>query len=171
MAQWIERRTVNQGVASLIPSQGTCLGCGPGPRWGMFEKQPHTDVSLPFFLPPFPSLKINKSFKKWLNWCEWYSEFESRRTRALRRWGKEVAVFMGQTDHCARLCPRTYIFVHFLYSCLFFESGHIVQILYYYFYTWRVKISMLYWQCSFCSIDCCFKGNISKAVCALFIFP
>ena len=32
VAQWIERRPVNQRVASTIPSQGTCLGCGPGPQ-------------------------------------------------------------------------------------------------------------------------------------------
>ena len=38
--------------AGSIPRQGTCLGCGPGPRWGVDERQPHVDVSL--FLPPFP---------------------------------------------------------------------------------------------------------------------
>ena len=32
VAQWIECWPVNQRVASLIPSQGTCLGCGPGPQ-------------------------------------------------------------------------------------------------------------------------------------------
>ena len=31
VAQWIECWPVNQRVASLIPSQGTCLGCGAGP--------------------------------------------------------------------------------------------------------------------------------------------
>ena len=45
-----------QKVASSIPSQGTCLGCRPGPQWGMCKRQPHIDVSLPLFLPPFPSL-------------------------------------------------------------------------------------------------------------------
>ena len=30
VVQWIEGRPVNQRVASSIPSQGTCLGCGPG---------------------------------------------------------------------------------------------------------------------------------------------
>ena len=30
VAQWIE--PVNQRVTSSIPSQGTCLGCGPGPQ-------------------------------------------------------------------------------------------------------------------------------------------
>ena len=32
VAQWIECRPVNQRVAYAIPSQGTCLGCGPGPQ-------------------------------------------------------------------------------------------------------------------------------------------
>ena len=30
VAQWIECWPVNQRVAGLIPSQGTCLGCRPG---------------------------------------------------------------------------------------------------------------------------------------------
>ena len=32
VAQWIECRPANQRVAGLIPSQGMCLGCGPGPQ-------------------------------------------------------------------------------------------------------------------------------------------
>ena len=32
VAQWIESRPANQRVTSLIPSQGTCLGCRPGPQ-------------------------------------------------------------------------------------------------------------------------------------------
>ena len=32
IAQWIECPSVNQRVAGLIPSQGTCLGCGPSPQ-------------------------------------------------------------------------------------------------------------------------------------------
>ena len=57
VAQWIERWPVNERVAGWIPSQGTCLGCGPGPQ---HERQIHTDVSLPRLLSPFPSLKISK---------------------------------------------------------------------------------------------------------------
>ena len=60
VAQWIECWLANQGVACSIPSQGICLGCGPGPQWEAHERQPHVDVSLPLFLSPFPSLNINK---------------------------------------------------------------------------------------------------------------
>ena len=60
VAQWTECWPVNQGIASSVPSQGTCLGCGPSPQKGAHERQPHIDVSLPLFLPPFPSVKINK---------------------------------------------------------------------------------------------------------------
>ena len=59
MAQWIECQPVNQYPGS-IPSHGTCLGCGPGPQLGEFERQPHIDA----FLPPFPSLKVSKIFLK-----------------------------------------------------------------------------------------------------------
>ena len=34
VAQWIECWPANQRVAGSIPSQGTCLGCGPGPQLG-----------------------------------------------------------------------------------------------------------------------------------------
>ena len=56
VAQWIECQPANQRVSDWIPSQGTCLGCRPGPWLGMCKRQPHIDVSLPPFLPPFPSL-------------------------------------------------------------------------------------------------------------------
>ena len=55
VAQWIECLPANQRVTSSIPSQGTCLDCRPGPQFGVRERQPHTDVSLPLCLPPFPS--------------------------------------------------------------------------------------------------------------------
>ena len=32
VAQWMECWPVNQRVSGSIPSQGTCLGCGPGPQ-------------------------------------------------------------------------------------------------------------------------------------------
>ena len=37
----------NQRVAGLIPSQGTWLGCRPGPPYGVHKRQPHIDISLP----------------------------------------------------------------------------------------------------------------------------
>ena len=37
MAQWIECQPANQRVAGSIPSQVTCLGCGPGPQYGESE--------------------------------------------------------------------------------------------------------------------------------------
>ena len=64
VARWIECQPANGKVAGLIPSQGTCLGCKPGPQLGACERQwivrgdrlslSHIDVSLPLFLPPFP---------------------------------------------------------------------------------------------------------------------
>ena len=32
VAQWFEHKPVNQGVHGSVPSQVTCLGCGPGPQ-------------------------------------------------------------------------------------------------------------------------------------------
>ena len=64
VAQWIEHWPANHEVASLIPSQGTSLGCSLGSRLGAWERQStrflsHMDDSLPLFLPSF-SLKINE---------------------------------------------------------------------------------------------------------------
>ena len=56
VAQWNEHKPLNLKVPGLIPSQGTCLGCGPGPWQGARKRQPHIDVSLPLFLLPFFSL-------------------------------------------------------------------------------------------------------------------
>ena len=54
VAQWIECWPVNQRVTGWIPSQNTCLGCRPGSLQEVHKSQPHTDVSLPLFLPLFP---------------------------------------------------------------------------------------------------------------------
>ena len=56
VAQWIECWPVNQKVTGSIPNQGTCLSCGPGPKLGAQERQPHIDISLLLYHPPFPSL-------------------------------------------------------------------------------------------------------------------
>ena len=45
VAQWTECQPENQKVTSLIPSQGTCLDCGPGPQLGACKRQ-LVDVSL-----------------------------------------------------------------------------------------------------------------------------
>ena len=42
VAQWFEHRPVNQRVAGSILSQGICLGCGPGPQLGAYDRQPHS---------------------------------------------------------------------------------------------------------------------------------
>ena len=55
MAQWTECWSENQRVAGSIPSQGTCLGCRPGPQLGVCERQP-IDVSLHFSLPSLLSV-------------------------------------------------------------------------------------------------------------------
>ena len=55
VAQCIECQLANQRVTDSIPSQGTSLDCRPGSQLGAHERQPHIDVSLPLFLPPFPS--------------------------------------------------------------------------------------------------------------------
>ena len=47
VAQWIEYWLANQRAIGLIPSQDTCLGCGPRPQWGLRKRQSHIDVSLP----------------------------------------------------------------------------------------------------------------------------
>ena len=49
VAQWIEHQPANQKVAGSIPSQGTCLGCRPGPQLRACERQ-LIHVSLPVSL-------------------------------------------------------------------------------------------------------------------------
>ena len=62
VAQWVEHWPANQKVAGLIPGQGTCLGCRPGPQWGGGCERQLINVSLTlmffsfFFPPPFSSL-------------------------------------------------------------------------------------------------------------------
>ena len=45
IAQWIGHLPENQKVTGSVPSQGTHLGCRPGPQLGVCERQP-IDVSL-----------------------------------------------------------------------------------------------------------------------------
>ena len=57
VAQWIECRPANQRVTCSIPSQGTCLGCGPGSQGGGGMKSNHTLMFVFLFLPPSPLSK------------------------------------------------------------------------------------------------------------------
>ena len=45
VAQWIEHQPANQKVAGLSPSQGTCLGCRPGPWWGCVQEAANLFIS------------------------------------------------------------------------------------------------------------------------------
>ena len=88
MAQWIERRTLKQRVACSIPSQGTCLGCRPGPSRGHMRGN-HTlmFLFLSFSLPSPLSKKINKLFKKI----------------------KNLFCLSGPVLQCCNLCQTSYV--------------------------------------------------------------
>ena len=68
VAQWIEHWPANQKVASSTPSQGTCLGCEPGPWLGACKRQPICVSLIHRCFSPSPSpfiplsLKINKIY-------------------------------------------------------------------------------------------------------------
>ena len=55
VAQWIECWPVNERVIGSIPSQGTGLGCRPGPQLGARKRQLHIDIPLLLFLSPLTS--------------------------------------------------------------------------------------------------------------------
>ena len=85
IAQLVRHPPAKRKVAGSIPSQGSCLDYGPGPRLG--DMQEATDqcfsytsvVSLPLFLLPFPSLskaKYVKSLTKKPNLVNWIFEKE-----------------------------------------------------------------------------------------------
>ena len=58
VTQWTECRPVNQRVMGLIPSQGTCLGCGPGQARSRGHERGNYSLMFLFLFPsfPFPSL-------------------------------------------------------------------------------------------------------------------
>ena len=60
VAQWIECQSGNRRVAGLIPSQGTCLGCGPGPQLGACKKQLISLTSMFLSLSLLSPLSKNK---------------------------------------------------------------------------------------------------------------
>ena len=67
VVQWVKCQPANQKVAGLIPSQGICLSCRPGPQfWGIWGhvRSNHTLMFLSLsFSFPFPPCK-NKQIKK-----------------------------------------------------------------------------------------------------------
>ena len=60
VAQWIEHGPVNQRVTGSILNLRHVPGLQARSPTGACKRQPQVDVSIPHFLPPFPSLKINK---------------------------------------------------------------------------------------------------------------
>ena len=64
-AQWTEYRPEKPGVTGLIPSQGTCLGCRPGPQWGARQEATTHWCFSSSLSPSLPLWKeINKILKK-----------------------------------------------------------------------------------------------------------
>ena len=69
---WLSRWGVGlqtKGSPVQFPVRAHAWVAGQVPTWGRVRGSQmtfllHIDVSLPLFLPPFPSLKINKIFKK-----------------------------------------------------------------------------------------------------------
>ena len=54
-------RTKGSPVQFLVRAHGWAVGC---PQWGAGERQPHTDVSLPFSFPsPLPKNKLKIKIK------------------------------------------------------------------------------------------------------------
>ena len=51
-AQWIEHWPAKWQVFSLIPGWGICLGCGPGPQFGAWKRQPIDLMFLSLTSPP-----------------------------------------------------------------------------------------------------------------------
>ena len=59
---WLACCPVHRKVVGLIPSQGTCLGCGVSPELGQLRKATSRCFSLTsMFLPSFSLSKIDKS--------------------------------------------------------------------------------------------------------------
>ena len=58
IAQWAGHCPTNQKIDGLIPHQSTCLGCGSGPRLGVWKATEDVSFSLP------SPLSKNKLF-----WC------------------------------------------------------------------------------------------------------
>ena len=57
VAQWIECWLANPRGGRFDSQSGYMPGLRVRSPVGVHRRQPHIDVSLPLFLPPFPSLK------------------------------------------------------------------------------------------------------------------
>ena len=88
VAQWIEGWPANQRVAGLIPSQGTCLGCGAGPQLRVPKRQPHIDVSLPPFLEKLKKIKVllRALNSRKTTYCSFSEEAQSINARNAKRY-------------------------------------------------------------------------------------
>ena len=56
VAQWMEHRLQTKGSPVRFPVRAYAWVAGQVPSGGPQKRQPHSDVSLLLFLPPFPSL-------------------------------------------------------------------------------------------------------------------
>ena len=74
VAQWIERRPANQRVAGSIPSQGTCLGCGPAPQWG-YVRDNHTLMFLSLLKKKKKIQEYTEKEKSWISDKNFYTLF------------------------------------------------------------------------------------------------
>ena len=62
VVQRVERQPVNQRVSSSIPSQGTCLGCGPGQISSRGHVKGNHTLMFFFLSPSLPlCVKINNT--------------------------------------------------------------------------------------------------------------
>ena len=60
VAQWTEHGLRTKGLLVRFLVRAHAWVVGQVPNRGTCKRQPHIDVSLPFFAPPFPSLYKNK---------------------------------------------------------------------------------------------------------------
>ena len=54
---WMDHHPIHQKFAGSVPDQGTCLGCGFHPGWGMHRRHPTMSLSLSLSLSLCLSLK------------------------------------------------------------------------------------------------------------------